>query len=233
MSKACLLLFLRVQNGPHLITQHNLPQKCITLSMLPLQILQRCDVPCISLSVTMGRNENTPWDFQDPVQLCAQCCHSNSTYWDRTIWHPFFCTEFSICTMVSGSVTKSACSGLYMALPAHSKHMELNHHHYLQHTWSIIHGTHTPINFSRLTLYHPQEQNHCPLPCLDKITTWYAIFKLCCNGVYISYSPSQLHYSTQVSASVLTMSNTQLCHPHCHNSAPHEFQLYKLHIIKF
>ena len=65
-------------------------------------------------------------------------------------------------------------------------------------------------------------------PSLDGFTTAY-IFKLCCNVISTNASTNQLDCSTQVSASVFTKPNVQLCHLHCHSGAMNGFQVCILH----
>ena len=65
---------------------------------------------------------------------------------------------------------------------------------------------------------------------LDRFTSCYTIFKLCCNIACTSYLPSWLYSSPQVSASAFTQSKTKLCHLPYHISAMHRFQSHITHI---
>jgi len=47
---------------------------------------------------------------------------------------------------------------------------------------------------------------------VDGYITWITIFKLCCNVIPTSYSPSWWYLSAQMSASMFTKSDMQLCH---------------------
>jgi hypothetical protein len=64
---------------------------------------------------------------------------------------------------------------------------------------------------------------------LDGFTAWYFISEICCNVVYISYSPSQMYCATQVSASTFTKPHMQLCHllsQECHETVCFMYHIY-------
>lgn len=97
----------------------------------------------------------------------------------------------------------------HCAMPAYSKHTDANHHHSLGYASS---------NNQHTCIYELQHAGILPLSETDSspsgpvwmVSPWYAFYKVQCNVVHTSYSPSQLYCTAQVSVTVFATSNIEV-----------------------
>jgi hypothetical protein len=88
---------------------------------------------------------------------------------------------------------QSKCNSLTLTMPCNHVHMTCS---VATQQFKVQHypKAHT-VHIQTHTIY---PAHHVQMFCLDRLITWHTIFKLCCNVIHATCSPSQLCCSTQV-----------------------------------